>query len=264
MANPAYVFQGTGHDSELDRLHLLESVFDSGSQRILLGTGLHPDMRCLEIGAGAGSIATWMSEVVGPRGRVAAVDISTRFLAEARKANVDVYEADIRTIGLEPASFDLAHARFVFIHLADWRAALDATVKLLKPGGHLVLEEPDFSVSRALAGRAALRGSFDRVHQAIEAMFAARSMDHAFGLRLPSIFEQVRFDITAVENDAAIARGGEPLARMMGLSTRQLQQKYLDTGLATGEDIDNYDAFSADPSCWAIYHGTVRAAARKA
>jgi ubiquinone/menaquinone biosynthesis C-methylase UbiE len=104
-------------------------------------------MRCLEIGAGAGSVATWMSKVVGPTGRVVAVDISTRFLSKARRTNVDVHEADIRTIDLQPASFDFAHARFVFIHLADWRAALDATLRLLKPGGHLVLEEPDFSAS---------------------------------------------------------------------------------------------------------------------
>src|SRR5262245_13841740 len=98
-----------------------------------------------------------MGEVVGPTGRVAAVDLNTRFLGNAKRANVAVHEADIRTIDLPPASFDLAHARFVLIHMAEWRAALDATLRLLRPGGRLVIEEPDFSASRSLAGEATLR-----------------------------------------------------------------------------------------------------------
>ena len=263
MTDTAYVFEGAGRHSELDRLHLLESVFDPASRRVLLAAGLSAGMRCLEIGAGAGSIATWMGEVVGTKGWVAAVDISTRFLTETTRANVAVYEADIRTVDLEPASFDIAHARFVFIHVAEWRAALDAGLRLLKPGGRLVLEEPDFSVSQALAGEVALRHSFHRVHEAIEAMFNVRNMDHAFGLRLPAVLEELRLDNVTFENDVPIAQGGSPLARMMGMSTRQLREKYLATGLATDADIENYGAFSSHPSSWAIYHGTVRGSARK-
>src|SRR5262249_7376766 len=119
------------------------------------------------------------------------------------------------------------HARFVFIHVADLRAALSAALRLLKPGGHLVFEEPDFSASRALAGKAPLRGSFERVHLAIEAMFTARKMDYAFGLRLPAVLEEHGLDIVSLENDAAIAQGGAPLAKMMGMATRQLREKYL-------------------------------------
>src|SRR5262249_46223790 len=162
---------------------------------------------------------------------VAAVDINTRFLRDT--ANVSVYEADIRTVDLKPGSFDIAHARFVFIHVAEWRPALEAALRLLKPRGCLVLEEPDFSVSQALGGNMELRHSFQRVHEAIEAMFKGRQMDHAFGLRLPAILEELRLDNVAFENDVPIAQGGSPLASMMGRSTRQLREKYLATGLAT-------------------------------
>jgi hypothetical protein len=55
MSETAYVFEGTGHDSELQRLRLLESVFDPGSRDILVRGGLRAGMNCLEIGAGAGS-----------------------------------------------------------------------------------------------------------------------------------------------------------------------------------------------------------------
>lgn len=263
MSDSKYVFDGTGHESELDRLRLLESVFDPGSQRALLGAGLGVGMRCLEIGAGAGSVARWMSDVVGTKGSVAAVDISTRFLRDATWSNVAVYEADIRSVELEPASFDIAHARFVFIHQADWNTAFQAALRLLKPGGHLVIEEPDFSVSRPLAGKEGFRQSFLRVHHAIQAMFSARKMDHAFGLRLPAIFEESRLDGITFENEAPISQGGKPFPRMMGMSTRQLREKYLATGLATADDIENYGVFSSHPSCWAIYHGTIRAVGRR-
>lgn len=264
MSRPSsYVFDQTAHTAELERLSLLETVFDGATRRALVDAGAAAGSRLLEVGAGAGSIAAWMSQIVGPGGRVAAVDVNTRFLAQLPRDNVDVIEADIRSAALEPASFDVAHARFVFLHLADWRSALEATLALLKPGGRLVLEEPDFSASRALAGPLMRRESFAAVHRAIEAMFAARGMDYAFGARLPAIFQEYRLDELAVGNDAPAVPGGSAFARMMGMSTLQLRAKYLATGLVTPEDLDGYAQFSADPTCWAIYHGTVRATGRK-
>jgi hypothetical protein len=72
MAQSEYVFQRVEDQRELDRLRMIEQVFDPASRRRLLGTGLQPGWRCLEVGLGAGSIMTWMSEVVGPTGQVVA------------------------------------------------------------------------------------------------------------------------------------------------------------------------------------------------
>jgi ubiquinone/menaquinone biosynthesis C-methylase UbiE len=264
MSEPtAYVFDETTHDTEFERLSLLEGIFDGATKRALVAAGIAPGWRCLEVGAGAGSIAAWMGDVVGPAGRVAAVDINTRFLSPLRGDNIEVHQADIRSVLLEPASFDMAHARFVLIHLADWRSALGSILALLKPGGRVVLEEPDFSSSRALAGATIARQSFDAVHRAIEAMFTARGMDFAFGARLPTILQGYGLDDLALENDAPVVPGGSAFAKMMEMSTRQLQAKYLATGLATAEQIAGYGAFTADPGCWATYHATIRAAARR-
>ena len=53
------------------------------------------------------------------------------------------------------------------------------------------------------------------------------------------------------------------MARMMGLSTRQLRDKYLATGQANERDLELYDTFALDPGCWAVYHGTIRGMGRK-
>jgi SAM-dependent methyltransferase len=263
MTERPYVFEGTRHEAELERLRTLEAVFDPGTGACLLRTGLGPGWRCLEVGAGAGSIAKWLSETAGPSGHVLAVDLNTRFLSGLAGANLEVREADIREAEIEPDSFDLAHARFVLIHVPDWKGALAAMIRCLKPGGWLVLEEPDFSSSRSLAGPAELRRAFDNVHRAIEAMFRQRGLDHAFGARLPALLLDGGLEAIAIENDASIVPGGSPLARMMGLSTQQLGDKYIATGLATLRDIDLYGSFAADRACWATYHATVRASGRK-
>jgi SAM-dependent methyltransferase len=162
------------------------------------------------------------------------------------------------------ASFDVAHARFVFLHQSKWREALEATLRLLRPGGHLVLEEPDFSVSRAIAGAGHRRDAFERVHRAIEAMFSESGMSFDFGARLPAIFQEYQLEDLAIANDVPIVRGGTPFARMMGMSTQQLGNKYVATGVATKRDLELYWDFAHDPNSWAIYHGTVRASGRLA
>ena len=152
MAQSEYVFQRVDDQKELERLRMIEQVFDPASRRRLLGTGLKAGWRCLEVGPGAGSIMTWMGEVVGSTGQVVAVELDPKFLGERERSNVSVVQADIRTAQLPQQSFDLVHARYVLIHLSDYEVALTKMLDCLKPGGWLVLEEPDFSASRGITG----------------------------------------------------------------------------------------------------------------
>ena len=62
------------------RLTLLESLVDPGTIQRLSNLDVGPGWRCLEVGAGRGSIAKWLSEKVGTKGSVVAIDIDTRFL----------------------------------------------------------------------------------------------------------------------------------------------------------------------------------------
>ena len=64
----SYIFSETQFQSELERLQALEKVSDPASQRQILATGLTTGWKCLEVGAGAGSIMRWMSEKVGSSG----------------------------------------------------------------------------------------------------------------------------------------------------------------------------------------------------
>ena len=111
MAEDDYVLSHTADASERERLGLLERQYDPLSQRHLAALGIQQGWRCLEVGAGHGSIARWLAEQTGPQGRVVATDINSRFLREIELPNLEVRQHDIRIDPLESATYDLAHRR---------------------------------------------------------------------------------------------------------------------------------------------------------
>ncbi len=258
-----YLFDNKEDQRELERLRVIESVCDGDTHRRLKATGLARGWCCLEIGPGAGSIMRWLSDVVGDDGSVTAVEINPRFLVDKHAANIEVVKTDIRDADLGTKLFDLIHARFVFIHMGGGDEIVRRLSDHLRPGGWLVLEEPDFSASRAVSGKPEEVESFDRVCKAIDALFRDKSLDPAFGLRLPPLFQESGLSELTVENDAPLSRGGREMARMMRMSTEQLRAEYIATGCADKDDIDRYYRFVEDPASWAIYYATVAASGRK-
>lgn len=262
MAKSTYIFTDTQFESELTRLLLLEQVFDAASRRQILATGLTEGWYCLEVGAGAGSIMNWMSQIVGTSGKVTAVDLDTRFIKDTSLSNVEVIEADINQVTLTN-SFDLIHARHILIHLENYRDTLAKMLDLLKPNGWLILEEPNFSATRFISGTEAERQAVNKVHQAICQMFTNQGKDYALGINLPPLLQQLGLQRIQVTNDAPISTGGSDIATLMKLSAFQLAEKYTATGIATLEDIKTYCQFAEKSTSWGIYLANVAIMARK-
>jgi hypothetical protein len=78
MREPDYLLTNSEPETA-DRFDGLDQAFDAVSighlQRLGVGTGA----RCLEIGAGSGSIARWLAGQVGPAGQVVATDLDARW-----------------------------------------------------------------------------------------------------------------------------------------------------------------------------------------
>src|SRR5258706_16233732 len=92
------------------RLRSLERTYDPASTRRLEALGVGPGWRCLEVGAGGGSITRWLCSTVGVKGRVLAVDRDTSLVGQIRAGNLDVARLDVTTTVLPRESFDLVHA----------------------------------------------------------------------------------------------------------------------------------------------------------
>jgi SAM-dependent methyltransferase len=143
-----YALENTAAHAD-DRFIALSALFDAGTIRHLEDCGVSTRWHCLEVGGGGGSIAAWLSQRVGSRGRVVVTDINTRFLETLDQPNLEVRHHNIVTDALPEASFDLVHARLVLMHLPEREAVLTRLVAALKPGGWLVDEEFDALALRA-------------------------------------------------------------------------------------------------------------------
>jgi len=138
-----YAFPHAGAN-ERRRLQLFAERLDPLTVRRITALGLAPGARCLEVGAGRGSIARWLCDHVGPAGHVTATDLDTGFLSELPLPNLEVLRHDVTTDQFPAGSFDLVHARAVLMHLPHRMAVLRRMVSWLAPGGWLLAEECDF------------------------------------------------------------------------------------------------------------------------
>src|SRR5262249_59261251 len=105
--------------TERERLAAIEAAANPLTIECLEKIGVCEGWRCLEVGAGAGSIAEWLCHRVGPNGRVVATDLQTKFLETIDAHNLEIRQHDITTDELEADAFDLVSARKVLEHLAD-------------------------------------------------------------------------------------------------------------------------------------------------
>jgi ubiquinone/menaquinone biosynthesis C-methylase UbiE len=99
-----------------------------------------------DIGAGTGAFTFELAARVGTEGRVYAVEVHPDFVAvlremavERRRENVQIVSADQASVGLAPASIDLAFVCDVYHHLEHPAASLAGIARALRPGGRLVV-----------------------------------------------------------------------------------------------------------------------------
>lgn len=123
---------------------LWERNYDPLTTRIIEDLSIESTARCLDLGAGAGSMAYWLAGHAD-RGSVLAVDIDTSDLDDTRASNLTVRRLDITRDDIrdeiEPASFDLVLARAVLSTLPHSDDLLERAAQWLAPGGWLVVED---------------------------------------------------------------------------------------------------------------------------
>lgn len=181
------------HEKEARRrLELLARVEDPGTIACLSRIGLEPGLRCLEVGAGAGSIARWLSEQVAPDGRVVATDVETRFLEPIQSSVLEARRHDIVADELEECAFDLVHVRHLLVHVPGRESVLSRLARAVKPGGWLVVEEidrvtdgPDPSAPEPW------RLLYERVVGEIYDFVTEKGLDPSFGGRLFGLFREL-------------------------------------------------------------------------
>jgi demethylmenaquinone methyltransferase/2-methoxy-6-polyprenyl-1,4-benzoquinol methylase len=154
-----------GKDEKADRV---ADVFDSVSRRYdlmndLMTWGLHrrwkrravamanvlPGQKALDLAGGTGDIAIRLAKRVGPTGEVVLSDINPSMLDQARrrlkghkmKERISIREADAEQLPFADASFDVVTIGFGLRNVTNQLRALSEMLRVLKPGGRLVILE---------------------------------------------------------------------------------------------------------------------------
>jgi protein-L-isoaspartate O-methyltransferase len=234
-------FVDTQAQAELRRLRLLEENFDPFSFRQLESLSVQPGWRCLEVGAGAGSVASRMAELAGPE-NVVATDLSLAFLGPLADLGVTVLHHDVTTDDA-PGEFDVIHTRFVLEHLPERETVIKRLSSWLKPGGWLLIEIgttlPELSSHPATRQTMAAlaRVMADRVGTAPE-----------WARTLPVPLEAAGLVDCAAEGVVLPARGGQPLAGWLKNTTKLVEEHALATGLVSQDVLDEAYATYESPS----------------
>lgn len=211
----------------LDRqIHeLRESIADRITRRRLTALKVGVGWRCLEVGAGTGSIARWLAARVGSTGHVVATETDLRFLDGVAARGIEVRRHDITCDDIESASFDLVHCRGVLMHVPSPELAMRRMVYALRPGGWLVVEEPDFgSVSAADFGHPAAQSFTDTTRRLIDTWRGAGWRDPYVGRRVRPLIEALGLTEVGHDGEIWVSRGGEPGARFMAYALQVMQQ----------------------------------------
>ncbi|HEY3894882.1 MAG TPA: methyltransferase domain-containing protein [Pseudonocardiaceae bacterium] len=233
---------GLDEPTERDRLQLLEEVKDPDTIRILGSLPIDESWRCLEIGAGMGSIAYWMAARCFD-GRAVAVDIDTRNLDPHRSSNLEIQEVDIVTHDFAHSSFDLVHARAVLCHLAAREEVLARVYEWISPGGWLVVEEV-----YTLPVGASPYPAMNRYAAAAEQAARGRGADMRWGNRLPGIMAQLGFAHIDVETRPRLVGSSGLPDELWRINLEQAGRHLARSGLLTKAELDECLDLLDDPT----------------
>ena len=104
----------------------------------------------LDIGCGTGDDVLALAELVGPKGKVVGLDNSELMIEKANKRSkqkqlpIQFRLGDIHNLDFADDTYDGCRADRVFMHLPDRQQALAEMIRVTKPGGRIVVIDPDW------------------------------------------------------------------------------------------------------------------------
>jgi len=191
------------HDEEIARLGVQHRVWRARALDAWRRAGIGPGQTVIDVGCGPGYASLDLAELVGPSGRVLALDRSRRFLNALEEARtrrgltqIEPVELDLDEAQLPAAAADAAWARWVFAFVRRPRALLERVAARLKPGGRIVLHEYfDYRTWRVSPRSAVLEELVSVIMQS----WRDTGGEPDIGLDLPRWLTELGFELRSLE-----------------------------------------------------------------
>jgi SAM-dependent methyltransferase len=255
-----------GQTSELERLRLQSRVWEPAGRALLQQinpSGVH---RALDVGCGAMGWLRVLAQWIERTGTIVGTDLDDKmleaaatFVQEQRLERVVLEKDDLFSSGLAPASFDLTHARFQIAPLGRAEEQLTSYIRATKPGGLLLLEDPDTG-SWHFNPRAA---AAERLIELILEVFKAAGGNFNAGRELPALLRsrglepELRAEVYALPP-------GHPYLRLPIQFARSLEPRLLK--IVSADELNSLRAAAEDelndPGRWGTTFTLIQASAR--
>lgn len=230
-----------------DLLEALGEMMDEFTVKRLIAAGLTKGSRCLEVGAGRGTIAGWMAEEVGPDGSVVAIDIKPQHVVRGH-ANLTVLTRNVVTDPLPEGPFDVIHARAVLQHLPERDAVLARLADALAPGGAVVIEEMEPGWSRSVLATPDPRAQelLTSYETALTNVLRAAGNDPTWCRRVHTAMTEVGLGDVDTEAWQRSWKGGTGACRLVYSGSLQLHDKLVAAGMSA-DDLETMRRLARDP-----------------
>ncbi|MFF6833174.1 class I SAM-dependent methyltransferase [Streptomyces sp. NPDC012438] len=223
----------------------LEGALDPLTLGHLRDAGVAPGMRCLEIGAGAGSVARALLRLVAPGGTVTATDLKPGRIAP--EPGLTVLAHDVVTDPLPGSGYDVVVARLVLQHLPERQAVLRRLAGALAPGGLLQVDEFDAGHEPCLLAPTEDDARlYARFTDAKAALMRASGGDPTWGRRAAAALRDAGLTGIRIRPHVLVRAPGTPALGLQLHHLAQLAPRLLDGGFAPAE-LDRLDALMRDP-----------------
>jgi SAM-dependent methyltransferase len=243
---------------ERERLSLLEDTVDPLSIAAIRGAGFSRGFRCLEIGAGSGSMASWFARETGDPALVTTTDIDPRLVTSLADAGIRVLQHDVVTDEFPTGSFDVIHTRAVLEHIAQREHVLDRIVPWLAPDGMLVIVDcASFPLSSSQ------NPTFRKVIQAYVDVLALTGTAYEWARSFPEPLQRHGYRDVGVSALVPTVQGGTPIAKFWNLTLETVRPRLLEAELIDNEEINQAQRLLADPEFFDLGPGFLAAWGRR-
>jgi SAM-dependent methyltransferase len=182
-----------------------------------------PGERVLDVGCGAGTAELILTALQPGGVHFVGVDLVHARLRDARQAMraqavvAELATADAARLPFASASFDAAFAVAVLQHVPRPRDVVANLRRVLRPGGRLVIAEPDNGARYWFSEPASGHEAFSRAaefHSRLEEA-SADDADRSIGPRVPRLLRAAGFEVLAVHLvPVSLTRVGAPVGRI--------------------------------------------------
>lgn len=240
----------------------LSAILDPFTRRRLTTAGIPPGGRCLEIGAGNGSVAAWLADQVGVGGSVLATDVKPHHIADHPR--VEVIRHDIGADEPLDGPFGLIHARLVLAHLPTRWEITRKLAGMLRPNGVLVIEDWGQWASPLLtSNRPDAAMIYRRYQQTLLEVFRQAGNDTLWAAQTAKAMAETGLTGIDVAAHARSWAGGTPGCKLPVVVSGELRAPLLAAGLSTKE-LNELVQIMLDPSTQVLGNITLSTIGRRA